>query len=134
MDLLEAIEAAQSGKKITRPQWKGYGTPFYVTLTRTYSGYFAADERLSQYRFSIDDIFATDWKIYKDSKKHSFSEAVKWLLDQRRVRRRKWREHFYIFMIDHGVVEDSNFNDFKFTVDDFTANDWECLDVGIGEK
>ena len=66
---------------------------------------------------TIEEILAEDWYVVKNTKYHTFEEAIAALKRGKTIKRDNWREK----EIERDFCDDYSI---AFTIDDFEANDW----------
>ena len=90
---------------------------FKITLDAV--GKFLVDIKTNDDAFipTIEEILAEDWYVVKNTKYHTFEEAIAALKNGKTIKRANWREK---------VIERDIYDDYSiaFTIDDFEANDW----------
>ena len=90
---------------------------FQITLDA--SGKFLVNIKTKDGAFipTIEEILAEDWYVIKNTKYHTFEEAITALKSGKVIKRDNWTEK----VIERDFCDDYSI---AFTIDDFEANDW----------
>ncbi len=75
------------------------------------------DNDLDAFIPTIEEILAEDWYVIKNTKYHTFEEAITALKSGKVIKRDNWTEK----VIERDFCDDYSI---AFTIDDFEANDW----------